>query len=171
MAVSVDLMGELAAMLDALCAADPLTLGDGETVTALHRQLERLEALTTRATAAFDAAGSLLESARSVNGECFERDQAMLVGQARELAYAPFARAVAYWIQLADPDQGEDDAEAAYAARRLHLSKTFRDTWCLDGLLDPIGGSIVHTALGRIEAELFAGDWAEARARVGEGVK
>ena len=30
-------------------------MADGETIVALHRQLERLEAATTRATAAFDA--------------------------------------------------------------------------------------------------------------------
>ena len=46
----------LAGELDALCEADAAVLGDGETVVALHRQLARLEALVTKATAAFDAA-------------------------------------------------------------------------------------------------------------------
>ena len=32
---------ELTVAVDALCAANPLRLGDGETVVALHRQLER----------------------------------------------------------------------------------------------------------------------------------
>ena len=34
---------------------EPAVLGDGETLVELHRQLERLAAVTTRAVAAFDA--------------------------------------------------------------------------------------------------------------------
>ena len=49
---------ELRSALDALHAIDPERLGDGETVVALHRQLERLKAVTTRAVAAFDAGRS-----------------------------------------------------------------------------------------------------------------
>jgi Domain of unknown function (DUF222) len=49
-------LADLTAALDGLCAADPATMADGETVRALHRQLARLEAATTRAAAAFDAA-------------------------------------------------------------------------------------------------------------------
>ncbi len=40
----------------------------------------------------------------------------------------------------------------------------------LDGLFYPISGAIVAQALKTIEEELFASDWAEAKARVGEGV-
>ena len=40
----------------------------------------------------------------------------------------------------------------------------------LDGQLDPINGAVVAQGLRGIEDELFAADWAEARARVGGGV-
>jgi hypothetical protein len=46
---------ELAAVVDRLAAADPVKLADGETIVALHRQLERLAAVVARADAAFDA--------------------------------------------------------------------------------------------------------------------
>jgi hypothetical protein len=46
---------DLADAVAALCATDPAALGDGETIRALHRQLARLEAITTRAVAVFDA--------------------------------------------------------------------------------------------------------------------
>jgi len=49
------LTDELRAAVDAVCAADPQVLSDGESIKALHRQLARLEAATTRAAAAFDA--------------------------------------------------------------------------------------------------------------------
>jgi hypothetical protein len=95
----------------------------------------------------------------------------MLVGQARTLGYGQFARCVAYWGHLADPEGTDRSAAARHAARRLHLSPTFDGSWALDGLLDPINGAIVAKALGAIEQELFEADWAEAKAREGEGVR
>ncbi len=51
-------LNELTAAVDALAAVEPATLGDGETIVALHRQLERLSAVVARADAAFDATRS-----------------------------------------------------------------------------------------------------------------
>ena len=102
--------------------------------------------------------------------EAFARDEEMLVGHARQLPYRHFLRTLAYWGQMADPDGVEDTAEAVHGARRLHLSAGFDGTWFLDGLLDPISAAIVDGELRRITEELFHADWAEAKARVGEGV-
>ena len=223
----MDPTAELAGVLDTLSRLDPSVLGDAETVVALHRELERLSAVTTRAVAAFDAgraweadgartasawlavrcrmpvetarrrvrlgrslrhmgvveaawlAGDvgeahvrLLASVRTpATAECFARDEEMLVAQARALRYGQFARCVAYWSQRADPEGTDRSAEARYAARHLHLSTTFGGSWALNGLLDPISGAIVAQALGKIEQELFEADWAEAKAREGEGVR
>src|SRR5205823_6146382 len=79
-------------------------------------------------------------------------------------------RALAYWCQRADPDGTEQRASAELDARRLHLSQGFGGTWVLDGVFDPVGGAVPEGALGRIEADLFQADWAEARARAGGGV-
>ncbi len=52
--------------LDVLASAEPSALGDGEAVVVLHRQLARLEAVTTRAGAVFDASRSWeVDGARS----------------------------------------------------------------------------------------------------------
>jgi hypothetical protein len=48
-------LSDLDAVLDGLCVVDPAALADSTTIEALHRQLARLEAVTTRAVAAFDA--------------------------------------------------------------------------------------------------------------------
>ncbi len=217
---------ELVAVVDMLCAAGPPVLGDGETVVLLHRQLERLRAVATRAVAAFDAGGSWeADGARSPSswlahrcdvpqeaarrrvrlgralrhmpvveaawlagdvGEahvaalaaartpetaaCFGRDESMLVEQARTLGYRLFVKALAYWGQLADPEGTEKSAERQRADRRLHVSTTFGGAIALDGLFDPVDGSVVANALRRIDQELFEADWAEAKERVGEGV-
>ncbi|HET9443786.1 MAG TPA: DUF222 domain-containing protein [Acidimicrobiales bacterium] len=52
----------LAEQLDRLGSADPRVLADPATIEALHRQLARLEAVVTRATAAFEASGRWQES-------------------------------------------------------------------------------------------------------------
>ncbi len=51
----VGVLDELDTVLDKLCATEPAALADGQSIEALHRGLARLEAVATRATAAFDA--------------------------------------------------------------------------------------------------------------------
>ncbi|MDQ6727528.1 MAG: HNH endonuclease [Actinomycetota bacterium] len=114
---------------------------------------------------------ALMAAARTpATADCFDRDEALLVEQAGNLRYHHFAKCLAYWGQLADPDGTEQTAEAQVAARRLHLSQSFGGSWALDGLLDPVSGSVVAEALQRIDDELFAADWADAKAQVGEDV-
>jgi hypothetical protein len=50
-------LDDLEAAVDRLCGAEVATVADGEAIERLHRCLARLEAATTRATAAFDAGG------------------------------------------------------------------------------------------------------------------
>jgi hypothetical protein len=104
----------------------------------------------------------------TATAEVFGRDEAMLVEQARVLSFRQFQRVVAYWQQLADPNGVERDAEAAHAARRVHLSQSLGGQWVLDGLLDPVTGAVVANGLQRVEQELFDADWAEARTRLGD---
>ena len=54
----MDVVRSLVSAVDALSAADASTLADGESLMALQREHERLTAVLTRATAAFDAVGS-----------------------------------------------------------------------------------------------------------------
>lgn len=96
-----------------------------------------------------------------------ERDQQMLVEQASVLSYNHFVRLVAYWRQRVDPDGADDHAAAQRSRRSFRLSQSFEGMWLGDVVLDPISGAIVSGALGRIEDEMFAADWAEAKARLG----
>ncbi len=50
------------------------------------------------------------------------------------------------------------------------LSQSVDGIWFLDGVLDPIRGANVAGELKHLEQRLFEADWAEARARVGDGV-
>jgi hypothetical protein len=129
----------------------PATLGalsDGEIGVA---QAHRLASLNVRPT---DVA--------------FQEAEESLVGLARELCWPDFCRAVAYWRQLAAPDDVEADAASDEALRRAHLSEGLRGTGILDAQLTPVGRSIVGNALEAIDRELFEADWADARARLGD---
>ncbi len=169
MAVVVDVEAELVGVVDALCAAEPSARRRVKLGRAL-REMPAVEAAWLAGDIG-EAQVALLALARTPEtAECFERDEAMLVDQARKLGYRSFARALAYWGQLADPDGTERSAERQHADRRLHLSQTFGGAWSLEGLFDPINGAILANVLGRIDKELFEADWAEARERVGDKV-
>lgn len=109
----------------------------------------------------------LLCLARQTSAALFARDEEMLVGQAKSLRCEVFARTIKHWMYLADPDQGEDRARRHHDLRHVHLSKTFQDRWALDGVLDTIGGTIVHNELERLEREEFTREWKEAEQRLG----
>ncbi len=213
----------LAEAIDELIAEGPVAHSDGASVTALVRQLSRLESVTTNAVAAFDDSGGwavpgartaaawvatkcrlpraaarrLTHRGRSlrqlpafaqafedgdvsaahvdlVNGvrhkgtdEVLARDEGMLVKQAKQLRFEHFARAVAYWDQLADPDGAEEAAEERRARRDAYLEPSFSGMYLGKITLDPVSGSIVANELHRIERELFKSDWARARDELG----
>jgi Domain of unknown function (DUF222)/HNH endonuclease len=99
--------------------------------------------------------------------EVLARDERMLVDQAEGLRYDQFARAAAYWRQLADPDGADEDGERRRARRDVYLVNSFEGMWFGKMNLDPIAGSIVSAELERIEGLLFEADWADARRRLG----
>ena len=114
---------------------------------------------------------SVLAAAARTAPKEFAKGEEQLLAHARELRFDVFRRRVMYWRQEAEPDRVEDEAQERFERRRLHLSKTFEDTWQLDGLLDPVGGGIFANELRRLEQQLFEADWKEARARLGDAVR
>jgi hypothetical protein len=210
--------------LDAHTSVAPAGLAGGEAVRAVHRQLARLEAVATRACAAFEREGGwqadgartastwlaarcslpdgtarrrvqlgrelphlpaverawlagdigpsaaevLVRARNEATAERLAVDEAQLVRHARELHPRSFARLVAHWRLAADADGVEAEGAALHQRRRVHLSSSFEGVWILDGVLDPIGGEIVATALARVGEELFRSDWAEARRALGD---
>lgn len=111
---------------------------------------------------------SALASARSEHvAEAMDRDEASLVDEARTLTFRGFQRRLDYWRQCNDLDAEERRAARQVEDRRVHLSQTFQGAWVLDGVLDPISGTIVSDTLAAIERELFESDWADTKERLG----
>jgi len=112
---------------------------------------------------------SALAFARSTDrlAEQMQEDEARLVIAAKQMRFRGFEQHLAYWRQLHDLDDDERRMRRLVDGRRLHLSPGFKGSWILDGELDPIGGSIVHDTLAKIERELFEGDWKAATEQLG----
>jgi Domain of unknown function (DUF222) len=97
----------------------------------------------------------------------FERDEALLVDKCAELSFADAVRLTRYWVTRTDHDisdaRNDDDPEPAAArqrhtASRLHASRTFDDTLALDGIFDPIHGTIIENELHRLSEEIRLAD-------------
>jgi hypothetical protein len=118
--------------------------------------------------AQFDA---LAKVRTPVTEVAFARDEALLVGHAKEMKFEPLVRLLAFWEQHADPD-GADEADMERRDRRdVYMTRTI-DGMVLGGItLDPIGGSIVADEHARLEHQLFEADWAEANERLGREPK
>ena len=86
---------------------------------------------------------------------------------AKELKFAAFSGALAYWSQLADPDGAEESEMEKLARRDLYLSQSLGGIWLGKMTFAPIGGAIYAGELMRLEKVLFEADWAEAKARLG----
>jgi len=102
-------------------------------------------------------------------GPRFPEGEDLLVGHARTMRWADFARTCRHWRDTIDPDGPEHDSARDEALRRVHLSPTLDGVGILDGRLTVLGTATVGGALERIEHELYLADLAEARARVGDG--
>jgi hypothetical protein len=209
--------------IDDLAAVDPSSLAGTDTIELLQRQLTRLAAVATTATAAFDASGSwapsgsrtaaawlstrcrlpagearrqvrrgralrhlpacrrafadgdlsaahvdvLVAQRRDSTMAALDRDEELLVGQARTLGYASFVRAVSYWAQLADPDGVEAEECRRRAGRDAYLAASFDGVWLGRITLDAVSGAVVAGELTRLERQLFEADWADARTALG----
>lgn len=85
--------------------------------------------------------GALARARTPASAEAFAADEAELVAEAQRLRFSAFGRRLAYWRHRADAEGVNDEAERQHQGRRLHLSRSFEDTWFLDGVLDPVSGA------------------------------
>jgi hypothetical protein len=110
----------------------------------------------------------VLAKAQRLSPEAFAKAEDELLDAAKSLRFTQFARHVEYFRQLAEPDVVEEEADAVFARRAVHCSRTFDGVVVLDGTLDAVGGTIVKDELERLEHQLFEADWADVRARLGD---
>jgi uncharacterized protein DUF222/HNH endonuclease len=116
----------------------------------------------------------LIKAAQAVahaDPEAFSRCEAALLEAATELRFVPFANAVTYFTQMADPDGAEECDLARRARRDAYVVQSLHGMYLLGGHLDPVSGAIVAGELTRIEKLLFEADWASAKEALGRDPK
>ena len=110
----------------------------------------------------------LLDKVRTdVTKEAMQRDEALLVDQAKGMKYEAFGAAVGYWAQLADPDGAEESEMERQARRDVSLTSSLDGMWFGKMTFDAISGTIVSEEHQRLERQLFEEDWAKAAEELG----
>jgi hypothetical protein len=156
-----------------LAASDHTSLEEARGDVRLARRLRSMPA-TFGALAAGDIT---LGHARRLATLCapdtaaaFGEAEEFLVGQARSMRWADFAKACGYWLRQARRDADPDPDKSDRDHRRVSLHDGLRDTGLLSGELTPTAKAEVRAELDRLERQLFETDWAAAKALHGEAV-
>jgi len=139
----------------------------------LGRQLSDLP-VTEQAWLAGEITRSHVRTIASVRtdrtAEAMERDEKMLVDNAKTMFFSHFAHATRYWFHYADPDGSEADARKTFEDRRYDLAATMGGVVWGEHHLDPLNGAAFRNVFDKIYNELFEADWAEAKAIHGDAV-
>src|SRR5262245_37358352 len=88
----------------------------------------------------------------------FADHEPMLVAECAKLRFAQAKRAVDYWCQRADAETAERDADRQRDRAHLYASETIDGAVVVNGVLDPVGGTIVVGELDRLEHQLYLAD-------------
>ena len=88
-------------------------------------------------------------------GLLFPEAEKLLVDACATMRYSDAARAVAYWRQHADAAGADGEGDELVEQRHLSASRTFDGSVYLQGLLDPVGGTVFLDELARLERMLY----------------
>jgi hypothetical protein len=88
-----------------------------------------------------------------------------LVEQCKLLRFFDARKMVDYWCARVDGAAAEDRAERQRNAAHLSVSSTIDGAVVINGVLDPIGGSIVENEITRLERELYLVDQRDGATR------
>ena len=136
------MLGDLDEAVNGLASVDPHALADGESIQALHRQIERLTAIATRAVAAFDAGREWeAEGARSAAAWVAVRCRRSVTSAGRQLRMGRALRDLvgleAAWV---DGDVGVEHVEPMVATcRRVGVERMRPDEAFLVGKATELG--------------------------------
>jgi Domain of unknown function (DUF222)/HNH endonuclease len=87
------------------------------------------------------------------------RDEQMLLGFAEQLTFNQFRRALSAWASMSDDALADPTNEKQHEEqRRVQLTELTNGMWHLNGLLDPLSGETLRTALEAATAKPGEGD-------------
>jgi hypothetical protein len=95
----------------------------------------------------------------------FADHESTLVAECAKLRFPQAKRLVDYWCQRADAETAESDAQRQREAAHLSAAPTLDGEVVVNGVLDPVGGTIVVNELARLERKLYLADRREGVVR------
>lgn len=117
---------------------------------SLARALQDLPATHTALAAgqiSIDHARIIAAATRGLPDPVVDTGEPTLIDAARTLDIHDTRRLAAHWRHTADPSAAERDHDRRHDARKLYASTTLNGMVALTGLLDPLAGATVLTAL------------------------
>jgi hypothetical protein len=97
-------------------------------------------------------------------------DEEEMLGLARQHSVASLRFLCRYARHAADPDGFFKESEADYSRRRLHLSLMADGMHAIDGVLDPVGGAALRSALDSLARRLGPEDERSHRQRMADAL-
>jgi hypothetical protein len=137
---------------------------------------EQLESLPKVAAAlgsgeiSFQSASELchLRDKLGAKAELFDEDE--MLEYAREYSVYGLRKLCRFARHIADPDGFFNDAEESFALRRLHISQMSDGMFAVDGVLDPVSGAALKTAVDVLAKPKGPEDERTARQRRADAV-
>src|ERR1700730_7219863 len=102
------------------------------------------------------------------NRELFDEDE--MLGHARRHSVASLRYLCRIARHIADPDGFFNEAEADFSRRRLHVSMLSDGMHVIDGILDPVGGAALRTALDSLAKRLGPADDRDHKQRMADSL-
>jgi hypothetical protein len=123
------------------------------------------EAAITNGDLSLDHVDLLRRANRPWRNTVFADHEATLVAECAKLRFPQAKRLVDYWCQRADAETAECDAQRQREAAHLSAAPTLDGEVVVNGVLDPVGGTIVVNELARLERNLYLADQREGIVR------
>ncbi|HEV2291545.1 MAG TPA: DUF222 domain-containing protein [Gemmatimonadales bacterium] len=136
-----------ASWISRTCAMSVTSAFDRLCVGAQLESLPRVAAALGSGEISYQSASALchLRERLGEKAECFDEEE--MLGYAREYSVSGLRKLCRYAWHIANPDGFFAEAEADFSRRRLHISLLADGMHAIDGVLDPLGGAALKTAL------------------------
>ncbi len=165
----LDHQPSVATWLAARAKADPKRVNHQRFVARRLRSMPLTERAFERGVIGFEHAAVLARANAPRVMTAFAEAEGELVAAAREMDFDEFCVVVDRWLDFVLPERAEKRAREQEERRAASASRTWEGMVRVDAWLDAIGGTEFLAELHRLEKEMFEADWAEARARCGDG--
>jgi hypothetical protein len=138
--------------MSATSAADRLCVGEQ------LESLPRVAAALSSGEISYQSASLLCHLREQLGDKRDLFDEVEMLELARRHSVATLRYLCRYARHVADPDGFAAEAEESFTRRRLHISQMADGMHLIDGVLDPVGGAALKTAIDALAKRLGADD-------------